>query len=138
MAGGVHDGGHVWWEGCAWGGGARGRGACMAGGCACHTHPPWTPRDTVGQCTGGTHATEIHSCLDSIFDVRFLQCFNFHQRDFLESVISILFLFQWGWGGGGLHPMGSAQPPGLISSGGHCSSQYASYCNAFLFKNSIV
>ena len=35
---------------------------------------------------------------------------------------------------GGLHPGGVGQTPQLMtSSGGHCSGQYASYLNAFLF-----
>ena len=60
MARSVRGGGHVWQ------GGIHGRGhawqeACMAGGCACHACPR-TPRDTVGQCAGGTHPTGMHSC----------------------------------------------------------------------------
>ena len=38
------------------------RGVCMAGGHAWHACPP-TLRDTVSQCTGGTHPTGMHSCL---------------------------------------------------------------------------
>ena len=48
--------------------------------------------------------------------------------------------------GGGLHPTGLPQgegsasrgldrPPVVTSSGSHCSGQYASYWNAFLFLN---
>ena len=44
------------------GGACGGGGACVAGEHACHTCPP-TPRDTVGQCAGGTHPTGMHSCL---------------------------------------------------------------------------
>ena len=67
-AGGVHGGGHAWQGvlmagGHAWGA-CVARGACMAGGaCMPHIPPPRTPRDTVGQCAGGTHPTGMHSCI---------------------------------------------------------------------------
>ena len=82
--GGMCGGGHAWREvcmagGCAWqgayvAGGVHGRGACVAGGmcdrggmhgrgCAYHTCPPMTLRDTVGQRAGGMHPTGMHSCL---------------------------------------------------------------------------
>ena len=87
VAGGVHGGGvHGRGVACvagrvcmvgghAWQGGVHGRGMhsgwCVAGGCAwqgaCMPHmPPWTLRDTVGQCMGSTHPTGMHSCF-SIF-----------------------------------------------------------------------
>ena len=83
--GGIHgSGGHVWqghaWQGVYMGGmygggacvvGACGRGACMAGGkgacVAGGVHgtwpcmPPLTLQDMVGQCTGSTHPTGMHS-----------------------------------------------------------------------------
>ena len=46
----------AWQVGGVWVGGMCGRGACMP-----HM-PPWTLRDMVGQCTGGTHPTGMHSC----------------------------------------------------------------------------
>ena len=69
MCGGGHawQGGHAWWGACvvgghAWQGGMHGKGACLAGGVhAMHTSP-WTLRETVGQCAGGTHPTGMHSC----------------------------------------------------------------------------
>ena len=69
MAGGMHGRGacmargHAWWGGMCggwrvWWGGMHGRGhawqgACMAGGVHA-MHAPWTLRDMVGQCVGGT------------------------------------------------------------------------------------
>ena len=60
-------GGHVWWGGVRGRGGVHGRGgmqgACMAGGVR-GMHTP--PRDTAGQCAGGTHPTGMHSCLTCV------------------------------------------------------------------------
>ena len=42
------------------GGGLCGWGACVV--CA-----PRIPRDTVGQCAGGTHPTGMHSCFALVF-----------------------------------------------------------------------
>ena len=58
-------GGCAWQAGLAW-------GVCMTGGMwgrgMCGTHaPPPTPRDTVSQCTTGTHHTGMHSCLAIFF-----------------------------------------------------------------------
>ena len=48
-------------------GGVHGRGACKAGRCTWQggmhgMHAPPILLDTVGQCTGSTHSTGIHSC----------------------------------------------------------------------------
>ena len=57
-------GGHVWWVCVCMVGGVRGRGHVWQGACMV---PLWTLRDTVSQCTGGTHATGMHSCLHFVF-----------------------------------------------------------------------
>ena len=68
VAGGHACRGHAWqgvWMagGHVWQGGMHG-GACVArGACMPHIPPPQTPRDTVGQCAGGTHPTGMHSCI---------------------------------------------------------------------------
>ena len=62
MAGGVRGGEACMAGGHAWQGGMHGKGACVSGGMHA-MHAPWTPRDMVGQCTGGTHPTGMHSCI---------------------------------------------------------------------------
>ena len=58
MCGRAHMGGGICGKGHAW------QGACVVGGMhATHTLP--TLRDTVGQCTGGTHPIGMHSCFNS-------------------------------------------------------------------------
>ena len=64
MVGGVHGGeGHAW-QGVCMGRGHVWWGTCMAE--ACMSCMPPTLRDTVGQCTGGTHPTGMHSCLQKM------------------------------------------------------------------------
>ena len=66
---GVHGWGRVWW-----GGGMHGRVLCMAGGvhgrgCMAGGHA-WQGACVAGKtaiAAGGTHPTEMHSCLVKIF-----------------------------------------------------------------------
>ena len=63
-------GGRVWWGACVaggWGGAWLGGGACMVKGRAWYVRSPCIPRDTVGQCAGGTHPTGMHSCFALVF-----------------------------------------------------------------------
>ena len=69
--GGMHSGGACMAVGVCMTGGMHG-GGCVAGGAwqgGVHATyaPPRTLRDTVGQCTGGTHPTGMHSCTVDIF-----------------------------------------------------------------------
>ena len=55
-----------------------GEGVCVAGGHAwqgaCVPHiPPTTLWDTVGQCTGGTYPTGMHSCPKCFHWIRWIQ-----------------------------------------------------------------
>ena len=67
--GGMRGWGGAWlWGGACVAGGVHGGGACVAGGGACVVcTPPCIPRDTVGQCAGGTHPTGMHSCFALVF-----------------------------------------------------------------------
>ena len=62
MGGSMCGGGPAWQGGTCVVGGMCGRGACMVGEACMPCMPPQTPRDTVGQCAGGTHPTGMHSC----------------------------------------------------------------------------
>ena len=66
VVGGVRSGGHVW-PGGVHGWGVRGCGGGLCGWGACVVCAPRIPRDTVGQCAGGTHPTGMHSCFALVF-----------------------------------------------------------------------